>query len=516
MNSRQTGFTLLELLAALAVGTIMLLGMSSMIDTSMDDVKGQQAALYQSAVVDAAKKYLTAHYADLKTLVPVASTPATAKTVQDLIDDHFLSTNFSDKNIYGQSTCLLITQPTAGKLDALVVTYGGNAIPEKDLKMVAMAAGQGGGYIISNLDDPTDNDAGTARGASWSSSTNDYRGVSCDGGAVVLDGTRHNDGGHLASSLFYDGQAFTDFLYRNAYAGRPELNQMNTPIRMANAALVDDGSVCDGTVGGFAIEKTTRKLLTCSAAGTWTSGSSWKDPVANYAALPTTGSVHGDVRMIKDKNVAYTYDGAGWVALAVDKDGNLTVPQDITAGGTITGRYLVASNDLSVGGTADVIGGAHFHQHIQVDGNATADGNLNVGGKADVLGGGHFHQHIQVDQDVNVGNNINMSKDGAKINMSGESTQINMTGNYAQINMPGSDTEINAVDGGFIGQYTSQGHAEIWDHHNPGDRCNFWMTDGHKSWIEFPQGTLLPDKDGVVMSCYGDNTFRYANGTYTP
>jgi cytoskeletal protein CcmA (bactofilin family) len=511
MNSRQTGFSLLEILGALAIGSIMMLGMTSMIDTSMEDVKGQQAALHQSTVFDAAKKYLTANYATLKTTV--ASSPATAITMAQLRAGNFLPGGFSDTNAYGQTPCVLVTQSTPGRLDALIATSGGQQIAEKDVAAVAMGAGQGAGYI--DYKTPT-----AAGGPSWKlPDTAPYRGVACGAGAAVLNGTTGHDSGHLVSNLFYDGQLYTDFLYRNAYPNRPELNQMNTPIQMASAALVDTGSDCK--VGGvanaaFAIEKTTRTLLTCGTDGKWAGGSSWKEPVDTLASLPASGNTPGDVRMITDKNVAYTYDGTKWVALGTDWNGDLKVPRHITAGGTITGQDLVAVNTLDAGGTADIHGGAHFYQHIQVDGNATANGNLSVGGSADVQGGGHFHRHIQVDQDVNVGNNVNMGKDGATINMTGDNAVISMTGNYAKINMTGSDTEINAPDGGFIGQFTSQGHAELWDHHNPGDPCNYWMSDGHKSWIEFPIGTLIPDQNNIVMNCYSDHTFRYANGTYTP
>lgn len=90
--------------------------------------------------------------------------------------------------------------------------------------------GQGGGYISAAA-------PGIARGASWELTTISYRNVAC-GDTTVLTGAAANDGGHLVSSLFYDGpgQLSTDFLYRDAVPGRPELNASN-PCRALIASL---------------------------------------------------------------------------------------------------------------------------------------------------------------------------------------------------------------------------------------------------------------------------------------
>jgi hypothetical protein len=337
MKRTQQGMTVIETMAALAIATMLLVGLSAMIDSSLDDVKGQQTALHQAQVVNAANKYITANYTALVTSI-AAGTVGTI-TIAQLQAGGFLSDSFSGTNAFNQTACVLVRQPVSGKLDALVATYGGMAIPERDIPLVAMLAGQGGGYISTAV-------PGTARGASWELVTTSYRNVAC-GGTTVLTGAAANDGGHLVSSLFYDGpgQLSTDFLYRNAVPGRPELNQMNTPIHMmprtsaqeARAEAVEDGTDSRCTAasdnGKIAVDASGR-VLSCQA-GVWRRQGSgyWKDPVAAYldlANLPASGNVKGDVRMVTDLNRAFTWNGVSWVALAVDQSGNLLVPGMLT------------------------------------------------------------------------------------------------------------------------------------------------------------------------------------------
>ena len=328
MNRTQQGITVIDTLGALAIATMLLLGVSAMIDSSLDDVKGQQTARHQEQVVNAASKYISVNYADL--VASTAGGTTATITIAQLKAGGFLSNSFSSTNAFNQTPCALVRQPASGKLDALVATYGGIAIPDRDIPMAAMLAGQGGGYISAAV-------PGTARGASWELTTTSYRNVAC-GGTTVLTGASANDGGHLVSSLFYDGpgQLSTDFLYRNAVPGRPELNQMNIPIHMLAQAVENDATdpqctVASGT-GKIAVD-TSGRVLSCQS-GVWRrqGSDSWKDPVAAHINLPATGNVKGDVRMVTDLSRAFTWDGGAWVALAIDELNNLLVPGTLTTG----------------------------------------------------------------------------------------------------------------------------------------------------------------------------------------
>ena len=445
MKNAQRGISLLETLGALAVGAMMLIGLTAMIDTSVDDVKGQQTALHQEQVVNAASKYIAANYAAL--VASTAGGTVDTITIAQLKADGFLSNSFSNTNAFRQTPCVLVRQPAAGKLDALVAAYGGMAIPDRDIPMVAMYAGQGGGYISNAV-------PGTARGASWELTTTDYQGVAC-GGTTVLTGAAANDGGHLVSSLFYDGpgQLSTDFLYRNAVPLRPELNRMNTsltmaaPIIMADNALVTPGAAC-GSDAAFGMDDATRSLLACGKDGFWRAVSTWKEPVLNHAALlslPAAGNTAGDVRMVKDLNRAFTYSGSGWVALAVDENGNMSVPGTLSAGSVAVTKQIKPDGSMTDGA-------------ITAQGNITSDNTV-------------------------IGSGVKGSWVAGENWLEGPSLYINQS--------------FNA--------------GTVCDIH-------YFNPDGSPA-ILWPIGMIVRDDNGHLLSCtwgIASTVFKYADGTTTP
>ncbi|HEX7635811.1 MAG TPA: shufflon system plasmid conjugative transfer pilus tip adhesin PilV [Noviherbaspirillum sp.] len=361
MRRLQQGTTIIEVLGALSIATIMLMSLNLMIDASLDDAKGQQAAWHQAQAVNAASKYITAHYDGSdggESLVSQTSDGSVVTvTVAQLKTGGFLSSSFSNTNAFNQTPCILVRQSSPGKLDALVATYGGQAIPDRDIPLVGMNAGQGGGYISTAA-------PGTARGASWSLNTTAYRGAKCDG-TTVLNGSSANDGGHLVSSLFYDGpgQLPADFLYRTAVPGRSELNQMKMPIAMAGNALVTPGTACDGTQAAFGIVDATRTLAVCGKDNLWHSTSNWKEPVSDHnALLALAGNTEGDVRMATDTGRAFTYHNGSWVALAVDENGNMNVP------GTLTAQTVHATNQVNSDGTMTAQGDITSNETVTANG----------------------------------------------------------------------------------------------------------------------------------------------------
>jgi prepilin-type N-terminal cleavage/methylation domain-containing protein len=355
MRPTQHGFTLIELLAGLAVAGMVTIGLAAMMDTSMEDIKGQQTALHQMQVVSAAAKYVTDHYAQLTTGpgAATASTPAAGITVAMLRSGGYLSSNFSDTNAYGQTPCVLVLQPSANKLDALVVTEGGTSIPARAIGYVAANAGQGGGYIPASTGTPAPLVAVGAFGSTQVSNAtlSKYLAVKCTATAATA--------GHLANSLFYDGpgRLTTDFVYRDAVPGHPELNRMTTPLHITLAAGAVENtsdascSPTDSTTWSGVVVNANGVILSCQS-GIWRRDGSryWRDPVTTYAvlaALPASDNSVGDVRMVTQLSRAFTWNGSAWVALAVDQNGLLTTDQVqlnsvVVAGGACTSNGLVA------------------------------------------------------------------------------------------------------------------------------------------------------------------------------
>ena len=375
LNACQRGMTLIEVLAALAIGAVLLVGLASLVERSLDDMKGQQAAYYQAQVVDAARRYLDKNAAGVATLTPAGA--VLPITLEQLKAGKFLPDNFAATNPYRQGTCVLVRRPDpvnyAGQFDALIVTTGGDKIGDKDLASVAMLAGGGGGYVSTAA-------FGVARGASWNMPTDAFRNVTCPGDANAALRGEAADGGHLVSSLFYDGaaQQAADFLYRERVPGRPEANTLGTPLLLAGGALVQAGTSClvDGVNRpALALDAATRSIVTCGDDDKWALPSQWKAPVATYDALATvTGTKVGDVRMVMDLSRAFAYSAAGWVALAVDQNGNFAVPNEASVGkltseSTVHAKgHMTTDQDLHVGQDAFIERFATVKRDVVADG----------------------------------------------------------------------------------------------------------------------------------------------------
>ncbi|RQR60677.1 shufflon system plasmid conjugative transfer pilus tip adhesin PilV [Burkholderia sp. Bp9126] len=345
MSSRRRarGFSLIEVLGALAIAAVMLAGVAMLVDTSLDDVRAQQAAQYQAQVTAAATRALKRDY-DTWLQRANKQTPIVMK-LADLQATNDLPSALQPTNAYGQHTCVLVKRSALGVgLDALVVTTGGEPIGDKELGLVAASAGPGGGSISATF--PNE-----ARGAfdAWRMPLGAFLGGSSP--TCGPNGAAPPNAGHLANEIFFNGpgqQINSDYLYRVGVGGHPEANAMQVPIWLTHTFT--DGNIdaenC-GTAGNFTNGKLGAdafgSLLSCKS-GVWRgAGGHWKDPVERADDLPTDASNEkGDVRLTLDKFRAYAWTGIAWQALAVDKNDNLIVPGVVSANQyEITGRVVV-------------------------------------------------------------------------------------------------------------------------------------------------------------------------------
>lgn len=319
---RSRGFTLIEVLGALAIVALISIGAAAMIQGALEDTRGHHAGQHQAKVVEAAERYVRQNYAALVGMTAAAPVAVPLTTLADL-----LPTGFMPTNAFGQTPCLRVMQPVSGRLNALVVAEGGLSIPTRDLAYVAAQAGPGGGQITAT-------DPAVAQGAfgSWRVDTATYGAAACgpeSGGPAT---------NRLASAMFFDGpMTGTDFLYRGEVPGHPELNQLDVPLGMGGTAVVaEDTSTaqCGPAVplsqGRIAV--TPEGVLVTCQAGTWRRAGSafWKDPVATFASLPLAGNREGDVRLTLDTQRSFAWNGAEWRAMAIDEAGNLEVPGQVT------------------------------------------------------------------------------------------------------------------------------------------------------------------------------------------
>ncbi|MFB0936063.1 MAG: shufflon system plasmid conjugative transfer pilus tip adhesin PilV [Propionivibrio sp.] len=334
----QRGVTLLELLVTLGIIGAVMAGVAKLADQYIDDTKGALTAQQMVTVGNAAQAYIKDNYTTVMANA-TATTPAII-TVPMLTAAGYLQSGFSTTNNYGHSVCVLVLEPTANNLNALVVAEGGTAIDDLTLGSIASGIGAAGGGIYASA--PT-----TLRGAmgGWSTAVGNFANANasnlkCDGTA----GTPTLAAGHPIMALWFaNGDITSGFLYRNDVPGRPELNTMNTPIIMASVQT--SGAAC-ATTGSIA--RDANGLVLSCQSGTWKSqgASYWQDPVASVGALPAcNASIAWQTRVVQTPGVgtrprAYTCNGAGtWQPLALDNSGNLVLEGSTIAGAGAAGSY---------------------------------------------------------------------------------------------------------------------------------------------------------------------------------
>jgi len=319
----QRGFTMVEMLAALAIAAIMMVGLTMMINTTLEDTRAQQAALYQSQLAGAAAQLIQQNYAALSakaTPTQPVVVPLNSSGPYQLVT--YLSSHMQAQNAYNQTPCLLVYPGAAGGVDGLLVTEGGRTIADAELGYIAANAGLGGGSIQS-----INNPSGSARGAfgSWVLAAPNPANASCSGTKTAT--------GHVVSEVFYNGTQSqnADFLYRVGVPGNANANTMQVPIILAQQT---DYQPCT-TVGAVAADAA-GNMVVCQG-GMWEPQASfhWRSPVQAFANLNGLSTKKaGDVAVSLATQRAYAYDGSNWQPLAVDEAGNLSVPGWINLGNT--------------------------------------------------------------------------------------------------------------------------------------------------------------------------------------
>ena len=220
---QQRGYMILEALIGLVVLAVLVGGGMAMATRHIDSQNYQIAAEQQQKIADAAAKYLhdnfTSVYAAAGATQPATITPTMLRST------NYLPSGFADANVFGQTFVILARRVANNQLESIVLTTGGQPLNEAGTREIAENLGAAGGFVpVSNT--------GIIQGVrgGWSLALSNY-GV--------------NPGaGHTASALLLqDGTLANDYLYRNAIAGKPELNRMNTTLNMGGNDLTNAANI---------------------------------------------------------------------------------------------------------------------------------------------------------------------------------------------------------------------------------------------------------------------------------
>ena len=150
MRLGERGLTMVEMIAAVAVLSAVVLGTYSLTSQSVTDTRLSATSMHLKAVGDAAEKYIRVN----RTAISGVASPTLLRkiTVAELVAANHLPTGFSRTNPYGQEVCVLVWQPVADNLRALVVAENvaaSQAIEDVNLAQVAAAIGGSAGGIYN-------------------------------------------------------------------------------------------------------------------------------------------------------------------------------------------------------------------------------------------------------------------------------------------------------------------------------------------------------------------------------
>lgn len=318
---KQRGFASLDAIVGLIVLTIVL----SLAGRYAIDAANKQdyriAAEQQKTMSEAFSKYLKDNYAVV--LASAGPTTPVQVTVAMLQNTNYLPAGFSSTNNFGQTLIGLARKPNPNQLEAIVITTGGQAIPELGIRAIAEHLGGPGGFI-SKLK------TGVIEGV---------RG----GWQVALSNYGVNPGaGHTATALFLmGGELANDYLYRNAVPGHPEYNRMNTHLDVGGNNINNAGAI------------------TASGNITTTSDVSARNVTA------TGETITGGWFRTKGDTGWYSEKWGGGIYQSDPDNVRIYNNKGLATGGTLSGGRVISS------GTISATGRVSTNEYLSIGGLAT-------------------------------------------------------------------------------------------------------------------------------------------------
>lgn len=210
-----------------------MLGVAQWRISSAQQATYAQVARQTRVIADAALRYSIANNDGLK-LTTGPTTPATV-TMATLMAQGYLGANTPLTNALGQTYIVAITQSSAGMLQPIVASSGGQALPDGGVRAVARMITQFGG-------------AGAFIAVAGSDTPGPTFAIGGSGVRILLSDYGLAPGpGHIVDAVFFDSQSAmtnTDTaLHRVATAGHPEYTTMSTAVNMGANAITNASTI---------------------------------------------------------------------------------------------------------------------------------------------------------------------------------------------------------------------------------------------------------------------------------
>jgi hypothetical protein len=250
---------IIGLLFAVVLAAAMIPGLANFTQRANDNTRAATTAEQHKQFIEASSQYIKQYSTNLAGQA-TATTPAVV-TVPMLKTVKLLDAGFNAVNPFGQTWQTQVLQPSAGNLQALILSYGGTAMDDKTASKIAGLVGQAGGLIPKNDSGIYPGAAANAFGSfsGWQVPTANYSSIS---------------GGHLAALVgFNNGQLTSNYLYRNAVPGQPQLNRMGTDLDLSNNNLNNVATINTNLANATNIKSTRIDTATLDATGAITSQS---------------------------------------------------------------------------------------------------------------------------------------------------------------------------------------------------------------------------------------------------
>lgn len=460
-------------IAALTLSLLSMAGFAKYADMGVRNIQTSAIASQGRVIDQAAAQYVQDNAAALAASVPVGGA-ATTITVNTLQAAGYLPGGFSANTAFGQTWQVQVSQPTAGRLQTIVMTTGGNPITNTaQLAGIAAQIGAEGGFVpYANQGGNSAMNPSNANGAFGAWQVN-----------LGASGFTNAGSGHVANLLaFTSQQANANYLYRVSVPGHPELNAMQTDLSMQDAG---------GTAHSIA------GVNNVTAAGTVTAGKLVSNGDVTAAGNAT---VNGNVNAAGGRVVAWNNPTEGGVV-------------------TIQGANGVNMYVENLNGTLRLVNSPWNAQLFSVDqsGNVISAGNTTANG-------------ISQAQGFTLSNGALFDSDqGGSLELGGNNTKAGSGTPYIDFHYAGLTQDFNtrlisdmpnklslyAANG--AGALNVQGTVQVANMATPNSACSpngiaAANADGSGQWLNCIYGVWKPIGGNLLR--YGYFTASY--GTYIP